>query len=181
MPVRPILRMGDPRLLQASEPVKEFDSPFLEALVEDLVDTVRSVNGAGLAAPQIGILQQVVIFGGVERSRYPDADTVPFTVLVNPQIEILSKETESFWEGCLSVPGMRGLVERPSHIRYSGFDQFGNAIEREAKGFHAIVVQHECDHLQGVLYPMRMKSMSMFGFEEELSHHISPPHVAEDT
>ena len=178
MGIKPILRMGDPRLLLESKPVTEFNTPFLEALVDDLIETMESVNGAGLAAPQIGIMQQVVIFGRrgedeMVNPRYPDAEPVPFTVLINPQIEVLSEETSSNWEGCLSVPGLRGLVERPSHIRYAGFDQLGNKIEREVSGFHAVVVQHECDHLNGILYPMRMKSMSMFGFEEELAHRIS--------
>lgn len=170
--------MGDPRLLLESKPVAEFNTPFLDVLIEDLIDTMESVNGAGLAAPQIGILQQVVIFGSREESesvnpRYTDADPVPFTILINPTIEPLSDEVANYWEGCLSVPGLRGMVERPAHIRYSGFDQNGDKIEREVSGFHATVVQHECDHLNGILYPMRMKSMSMFGFEEELAHRIS--------
>ncbi|TQV86875.1 peptide deformylase [Aliikangiella coralliicola] len=172
MAIRQILRMGDPRLLQSSQPVTEFGSPFLQALVEDMVDTMNSVNGAGLAAPQIGFLQQVVIFGGGENPRYPDAEAVPFTVLINPTIKILSDSESSYWEGCLSIPGMRGLVSRPSHIEYSGFDQNGAPIVREAEGFHATVVQHECDHLQGILYPMKIKGMSQFGFEEELAHHL---------
>lgn len=173
MAVRQILRMGDPRLLKQSQPINEFNSSFLQGLIEDLLDTMAAANGAGLAAPQIGILQQVVVFGIEETPRYPDAEKIPLTVLVNPKIEILSDDVASYWEGCLSIPGMRGLVSRPAHIRYSGFDQFGKPLMREASGFHATVVQHECDHLKGVLYPMLMQDMSQFGFVDELAHQMA--------
>ena len=160
--------MGNPILQQVSEAVSEYATPELEQLVVDLVDTMQAVNGAGLAAPQIGVMKRVVIFGFDSNQRYPDADPVPFTVLINPSLTILSNVRSAYWEGCLSIPGMRGLVERPNHISYSGFDQFGQVIDREATGFHATVVQHECDHLDGVLYPMRIKDMSCFGFAEEI-------------
>lgn len=168
MPIKPILKMGDPGLLQTSEAVTDFSSVELQNLIQDLFDTMEDAQGAGLAAPQIGFLQRVVIFGVEKNERYPDAESVPPTVLINPVIKVLSDTSQSYWEGCLSIPGMRGLVERPDHIRYSGFDQNGNPISVEATGFHAIVVQHECDHLDGVLYPMQMKDMSLFGFCEEL-------------
>lgn len=160
--------MGDPRLLQKSEAVTDFSSPDLQCLIQDMLDTMEDAQGAGLAAPQIGILQQVVIFGVEKNERYPDAEIIPRTVLINPKIEVLSNTTQSYWEGCLSIPGMRGLVDRPDHIRYSGFDQNGNVVEREVTGFHAIVVQHECDHLNGILYPMRMQDLSKFGFNQEV-------------
>ena len=160
--------MGDPKLLQKSEVVVDFSNPDLKQLIIDLKDTMNEASGAGLAAPQIGVMQQVVIFGVEKNERYPDAEPVSLTVLINPVIEVLSDTTQSYWEGCLSIPGMRGLVERSDHIRYSGFDENGNQIEIEATGFHAIVVQHECDHLEGFLYPMRMKDMSKFGFCGEL-------------
>jgi len=168
MAIQPILKMGDPRLLQTSEAVKDFSRPELESLIKDLFDTMAANQGAGLAAPQIGVMHRVVVFGVEDNERYPDAEAVPPTVLINPEIEVLGNTTQSYWEGCLSIPGMRGLVERPDHIRYRGFDEKGNQIEKEARGFHAIVVQHECDHLDGVLYPMRIKDMSLFGFCEEL-------------
>ncbi len=168
MTVRTILKMGDPILLQKSAPIDTFNSPGLDSLIEDLLDTMAAADGAGLAAPQIGVLQQVVIFGIAENPRYPDADRVPLTLLINPVIEILSEDTATSWEGCLSIPGMSGRVTRASHIRYAGFDPMGNALEREVKGFHAIVVQHECDHLEGILYPMRMQDMSQFGFNDTL-------------
>jgi len=169
MTVRKILKMGDARLLRAAQPVTAFDTDALHLLVTDLLDTMRAANGAGLAAPQIGVDLQVVIFGSNARNpRYPDRPLVPPTVLVNPVITPLSEATEDDWEGCLSVPGMRGLVRRWSHIRYTGFDQYGDPIDRVAEGFHARVVQHECDHLWGKLYPMRMTDMGKFGFTEVL-------------
>ena len=165
---RHVLRMGDPRLLAIAEPGAAFDTPQLQALVGDLMDTMQAEDGAGLAAPQIGVGLRVVVFGFDTNSRYPDADAVPETVLVNPLIEPLADGKDDDWEGCLSVPGLRGVVPRYSHIRYSGFDHQGNAIEREARGFHARVVQHECDHLDGILYPQRMTDMRLFGFNETL-------------
>ena len=170
MTIHTILRYGDQRLLKVSEPVTEFDTPELHQLIKDMRETMYAYSGAGLAAPQIGILQRVVIFGIEKNERYPDVEPVPETVLINPKIEVLSEQADGMWEGCLSIPGMRGYVERPSHIHYSGHDQFGEAISREVKGFHAIVVQHECDHLDGVLYPMRIKDMKQFGFIEELTN-----------
>ncbi len=168
MAIRTILKMGDPRLLRVAQPVERFDTPELHALVADLFDTMHAANGAGLAAPQIGVDLAVVIFGFKHNARYPEAPAVPQTVLINPLIEPLSVEEESGWEGCLSVPGMRGVVPRFSHIRYSGFDAAGSPIEREAQGFHARVVQHECDHLIGKLYPMRIRDFNQFGFTEVL-------------
>ena len=169
MAVREILKMGDPRLLRIAAPVTEFDTPALLALVEDLFDTMRAADGAGLAAPQIGEDQQLVIFGsGAVNPRYPDAPAVPRTVLCNPVVTPLSDEEEEGWEGCLSVPGLRAVVPRWRRIRYAGMDVYGDAIEREAEGFHARVVQHECDHLQGVLYPMRVRDFTRFGFTEVL-------------
>jgi peptide deformylase len=168
MAVRPVLRMGDPRLLEASRPVEQFDTPELHALIADLDDTMRSLNGAGLAAPQIGVGLQVVIFGVERNPRYPDAEEVPYTVLVNPQLMALSEEMEEGWEGCLSVPGMRGLVPRFRERRYRGFDQYGKPLDRSVSGFHARVAQHECDHLAGILYPMRIRDLRNFGFNEEL-------------
>jgi len=166
--VREVLRMGDPRLLEPSQPVTEFASGELKILVRDMFDTMAAMNGAGLAAPQIGVGRRVVIFGVDHNPRYPDAEPVPTTILINPEIEFIGTETEYGWEGCLSVPKMRGLVQRPAHIRYRGFDMEGAAIEREAKGFHARVVQHEVDHLDGILYPMRIRDMRYFGFEDVL-------------
>lgn len=168
MAVRQILYMGDPRLLAIAAPITSFDTPGLHALVEDLMETMQAENGAGLAAPQIGVGLRVVVFGFEANSRYPDAEVVPQTVLVNPLIEPLSDEQNDDWEGCLSVPGLRGVVPRYTHIRYSGFDHQGNAIQREVRGFHARVVQHECDHLEGILYPQRMPDMKQFGFTEAL-------------
>lgn len=169
MAVRNILRMGDPRLLQQSQLVSEFNTLELDQLIQDLLDTMNAADGAGLAAPQIGILQQVVIFGGGNSPRYPDKELLPATVLINPEIQVLSDTVTSCWEGCLSIPGMRGLVSRPDKISYSGFNQNGEVINRQVSGFHATVVQHECDHLNGILYPMRMQDMSQFGFSEELT------------
>ena len=168
MAVREILRMGDPRLLVRAEPVQVFDTPELHALLADLFDTMAARNGAGLAASQIGVPLRLVVFGIDANPRYPDAEPVPTTTLVNPQIEPLGAELELGWEGCLSVPGLRGEVPRYRRIRYRGFDVSGNALEREAEGFHARVVQHECDHLDGILFPMRMPDMAAFGFEPEL-------------
>jgi peptide deformylase len=160
--------MGDPRLFEVSKRVESFDTPELHALIEDMQDTMRALNGAGLAAPQIGAGLQVVIFGVDDNPRYPDAEVVPYTVLVNPQLEAIDDEMEEGWEGCLSVPGMRGLVPRYKRLRYRGVDQFGNPIDRSVSDFHARVVQHEADHLMGVLYPMRIQDMRNFGFTEEI-------------
>ncbi len=169
MAVRTILRMGDPRLLRHAQPVERFDTPELHALVQDLLDTMADANGAGLAAPQIGVDLQVVIFGSDRPNpRYPDAPVVPRTVLVNPVITPLSDEEEEGWEGCLSVPGLRGVVPRWRCIRYTGFDVSGQPVDRVADGFHARVVQHECDHLWGTLYPMRVRDFTRFGFTEVL-------------
>ncbi|MBL8202338.1 MAG: peptide deformylase [Chromatiales bacterium] len=168
MAVREILKMGDPRLLAVARPVAAFDTPQLHDLVADLFDTMAAANGAGLAAPQIGVDLAVVIFGFDRNERYPEAPAVPRTVLVNPQIEVLGPQQEEDWEGCLSVPGMRGVVPRWARIRYRGFDQFGQAIDREADGFHARVVQHECDHLIGTLYPMRIRDFTRFGYTSVL-------------
>jgi len=167
MPVREVLRMGHPVLRQKAEPV-EPGTPELRKLVQDMKETMASLNGAGLAAPQIGVSQRVVICGVESNPRYPDAEEVPFTVLVNPKITLLTREVEEGWEGCLSVPGMRGVVPRYTKLRYQGFDADGNPIDRVAEGFHARVVQHECDHLDGILYPQRMTDMSRFGFTREL-------------
>ncbi len=169
MAIHPILKMGDPRLLRVAQPVTAFDTPELHQLVADMEETMAAANGAGLAAPQIGVDLQLVIFGtGAPNPRYPDAPVVPRTVLLNPVITPLGDEQEEGWEGCLSVPGLRGVVPRWRRIRYQGFDLQGRAIEREVDGFHARVVQHECDHLQGVLYPMRVRDFSRFGFTEVL-------------
>jgi peptide deformylase len=168
MTVRRVLKMGDPLLFRVAEPVQGFDTPELHALVADMFDTMAALNGAGLAAPQIGVSRRVVIFGVEANPRYPDAEPVPTTVLINPVIEMLTQQTEDGWEGCLSVPGMRGLVSRYTRLRYAGFDQHGKPIAREAHGFHARVVQHECDHLDGILYPMRLKDMRLFGYEDAL-------------
>jgi peptide deformylase len=165
MTVREILRMGDARLLRTAQPVTGFDSDALHLLVSDLWDTMRAANGAGLAAPQIGEDWQVVVFGGTGRNpRYPDRPEVPATVLVNPVITPLGDAEEEDWEGCLSVPGLRGWVPRAARIRYTGFDQYGDPIDRTVDGFHARVVQHECDHLWGRLYPTRMRDLTRFGF-----------------
>jgi peptide deformylase len=168
MTVRAILKMGDPRLLRTAQPVHEFGTPELNELIADLFDTMEAANGAGLAAPQIGVDLQVVIFGFAHSERYPDAPPVPSTVLINPVITPLSEALEEGWEGCLSVPGLRGVVPRHSRIRYTGRDPKGATIDREADGFHARVVQHECDHLIGVLYPMRVQDFSRFGYTEVL-------------
>lgn len=174
MTVREILKMGDPRLLRHAQPVQAFNTPELHQLLEDMFDTMKAANGAGLAAPQIGVDLQVVVFGFQRNERYPDAPPVPMTVLINPVITPLSQETVEGWEGCLSVPGLRGVVPRLQHIRYQGFDAEGTPIDREADGFHARVVQHECDHLIGTLYPMRVKDFSRFGFTEVLFPGLDP-------
>ena len=169
MAVREILKMGDPRLLRVAPPVTQFDSDELHLLITDMLDTMRAANGAGLAAPQIGVDLQLVIFGTDDvNPRYPDAPPVPRTVLINPVITPLGDEEQQDWEGCLSVPGLRAVVPRWAQIRYTGFDQFGDAIDRTVDGFHARVVQHECDHLIGKLYPMRVRDFSQFGFTEVL-------------
>jgi peptide deformylase len=168
MAVRPVLKMGDPMLLQVAAPVQQFDTPELQALVTDMLDTMKAHNGAGIAAPQIGVSLQVAIFGGFKSPRYPDAEEIPFTVLINPTLTPLADDKESGWEGCLSVPGMRGVVPRHTQLRYQGFDQCGIAIDRTVNGFHARVVQHELDHLQGILYPMRITDMRQFGFIDTL-------------
>ena len=168
MAVREILRMGDPRLLQVADTVTDFGSPALRGLIDDMFDTMRAAGGVGLAAPQIGVSLQVVIFGFERSERYPEAPPVPLTVLINPQIVPLGDAEVAGWEGCLSVPGLRGEVWRPDHIRYSGFGPDGVAIEREVSGFHARVVQHECDHLNGVLYPMRVRDFRRFGYTDVL-------------
>jgi peptide deformylase len=160
--------MGDPLLLQVARPVERFDTPELHALLADMHDTMASLNGAGLAAPQIGVSQQVVIFGVGSNPRYPQAEEVPYTVLINPELEPLGADMEEGWEGCLSVPGMRGLVPRHARLRYRGFDQYGKPIDRTVSAFHARVVQHEVDHLNGILYPMRIRDLRNFGFNETL-------------
>jgi peptide deformylase len=174
MAVHDILKMGDPRLLRQAEPITEFDTPELHALIADMFETMHAANGAGLAAPQIGVNLQLVIFGFSSNERYPDAPAVPETVLLNPVITPLSDEMEGGWEGCLSVPGLRGKVSRHTRLRYQGVDQFGHVIDREVDGFHARVVQHECDHLIGVLYPMRITDFSQFGFTEVLFPGMDP-------
>ena len=168
MAVREILKMGDPRLLRVAQQVEQFDTPELHALIDDLFETMAAAHGAGLAAPQIGVDLAVVIFGVTHSERYPEAPPVPQTVLINPVIKPLSADEEDGWEGCLSVPGLRGVVPRWARIRYTGFDQFGQTIDREAEGFHARVVQHECDHLVGKLYPMHVRDFSRFGYTSVL-------------
>ncbi len=168
MPVRDVLRMGDARLLRHAEPVKAFGQPELFDLLRDMRDTMQALDGVGLAAPQIGVNLRVVIFSVESNPRYPDAESVPETVLINPLLTPLSDAQEEGWEGCLSIPGMRGLVPRYTHLRYQGYDEFGALIDRTVSGFHARVVQHECDHLDGILYPLRVKDMRNFGFNSEL-------------
>ncbi|MCZ6897152.1 MAG: peptide deformylase [Betaproteobacteria bacterium] len=168
MAIKLVLKMGDSRLLQVAERVETFDTPEFKTLIQDMQDTMEAENGAGLAAPQIGVGLQVVIFGVEKNSRYPDAEEVPYTVLVNPVVKPITQSMEEDWEGCLSLPGMRGMVPRFSRVRYHGFDQFGKSINRSVDGFHSRVVQHECDHLQGVLYPMRITNFRMFGYTEVL-------------
>lgn len=179
MAVKAILRMGDPFLLQKSAPVERLDDPDLHTLIQDLEDTMRFMNGAGIAAPQIGVGLRVIVFGQktasfnaageeVKNPRYPEADIVPYTVLINPIITPLGEAMDDGWEGCLSVPGLRGVVPRYTRIHYTGVDQYGNTIDRLVSGFHARVVQHECDHLEGILYPMRIQDMSKFGYTRVL-------------
>ena len=167
MAIRDILKMGNPDLLKVSEPV-DFKKDDLTTLIEDMKETMKANDGAGLAAPQIAVFKRLVIFGFDTNDRYPEADSVPFTVLINPIITPLSDEQENGWEGCLSVPGLRGVVPRYTHIRYEGYDAEGNKIEREVEDFHARVVQHECDHLDGILYPMKIEDYRYFGFHEEI-------------
>jgi peptide deformylase len=175
MAVLPILKMGHPLLLAVAEPVEQFDTLELHTLISDMLDTMKAHNGAGLAAPQIGVSLQLVIFGGFKSPRYPNAEDIPLTVLLNPTLQPLSDALEVGWEGCLSVPGMRGLVPRHTQLHYQGYDQFGQVIVRTVSGFHARVVQHEVDHLHGVLYPMRIQDMRQFGFIESLfpGQHLS--------
>lgn len=168
MAIKPVLRMGDPRLLEPSRPVKKFATAELHALITDMRDTMASLEGAGLAAPQIGVNLQVVIFGIKKNARYPDAEAVPFTILINPKLTPIGEDIEEGWEGCLSVPGMRGLVPRFLSLRYQGFDETGKKIDRKVSDFHARVVQHECDHLAGILYPMRIRDLRNFGFTTAL-------------
>jgi peptide deformylase len=174
MAIKPVLRMGEVSLFEPSETVTEFSTTLLESLLTDMWDTMAAENGAGIAAPQIGVNLRVVIFGYEDNPRYPDEDAIPQTVLINPVITTIGEDMEEGWEGCLSVPGMRGLVPRFTCIRYQGFDQLGYPIDREVDGFHARVVQHECDHLEGILYPQRIEDISYFGFCEELesSHYF---------
>ncbi|WAC72868.1 peptide deformylase [Roseateles sp. SL47] len=174
MAVKDILKMGDPRLLRQAKPVQEFDTPALRDLLQDMFDTMVAANGAGLAAPQIGVDLQVVVFGFNRNERYPEAPPVPMTVLINPTITPLTDAQVDGWEGCLSVPGLRGMVPRWQRIRYQGFDAKGEPIDREVDGFHARVVQHECEHLVGVLYPMRIKDFTQFGFTEVLFPGLDP-------
>lgn len=171
MAVREVLRMGEPLLLQRAVAVEKFDTPELHALITDMEDTMKHMNGAGIAAPQIGVSLRVVIFGQKDMDtsknpRYPDADAVPYTVLINPVLTPIGTAMEDGWEGCLSVPGMRGIVPRFERLHYAGFDQYGNKIDRLVSGFHARVVQHECDHLDGILYPMRIADLKDFGFSD---------------
>jgi peptide deformylase len=166
--IREVLKMGDPRLLQPAQPLERFDTPELHVLLADMRDTMAHLAGAGLAAPQIGVGLQVVIFGVAQNPRYPDAEEVPDTVLINPVLTPLSDELEEDWEGCLSVPGLRGMVPRHTRLRYQGCDERGKPIDRSVSGFHARVVQHECDHLLGILYPMRIRDFSKFGFIQAL-------------
>lgn len=175
MAIRPVLKMGDPLLYQVSQPVTAFDTPELHALIQDMHDTMTAMQGAGIAAPQIGVSLQVVMFGVGKNPRYPDAEEVPFTILLNPMLTPMSDEETAGWEGCLSVPGLRGLVPRYTQLRYQGVDPQGQTIDRTVSGFHARVVQHECDHLFGVLYPMRIRDLTQFGFNEVIFPGITLP------
>ena len=168
MTIKKVLKIGDPLLTKVSQAISRFNTPELNQLINDMRDTMASLNGAGIAAPQIGVLRRVVIFGSTHNPRYPNQEAIPETVLINPVIDVLNEQTLGMWEGCLSVPGMRGFVSRPAHIRYRGFNQFGEAIDRTVDGFHATVVQHECDHLDGILYPMKISDLTLFGLEDEL-------------
>jgi peptide deformylase len=169
MAIRPVLKMGDPVLRQVATPVAKLDTPELHALIADMDETMRALSGAGIAAPQIGVSQRVVIFELTENPRYPHVAPVPYTVLINPVLTVLGDEQDEGWEGCLSVPGLRGLVPRYTQLRYQGFDARGNPIDRTVSGFHARVVQHEVDHLDGILFPQRVRDMSQFGFEDALA------------
>lgn len=175
MAIKAVLRMGDSRLLETAAPVVAFDTAELHELLQDMRDTMAALKGVGLAAPQIGVGLQVVIFGVDSNPRYPEAEPVPLTVLINPALTLLDDEQEDGWEGCLSIPGMRGLVPRHKRTRYEGFDQFGIPIDRTVSGFHARVVQHECDHLQGVLYPMQVRDMRWFGFSDVMDSQSAGP------
>ena len=168
MAIREILRMGNPILLKEAEQVEKFDTPEIHELIKDMIETMKDAEGAGLAAPQVGESIQLVVFGVDKNKRYPEAEEVPFTVLINPIITPLTQDKEDDWEGCLSVPGMRGVVPRFKAMNYKGFDQYGNEIDRDVEGFHARVVQHECDHLFGILYPTRIENMKLFGFHDEI-------------
>ena len=169
MAVRKVLKMGDPLLYQRAEEVRTFHTPDLDALIRDMFDTMVALNGAGLAAPQIGVSRRAVIFEVQSNPRYPEAEAVPRTILINPVLEPIGEEMDDGWEGCLSVPGLRGLVSRYKKLRYTGFDEDGQLIDRTVSDFHARVVRHECDHLDGILYPMRLKDIRLLGFEEALS------------
>lgn len=166
--IKSVLKMGDPCLLQLAQRVEQLDTPALKELLQDMQDTMAALNGAGLAAPQIGVSLQVVIFGVEHSQRYPDAESVPFTVLLNPVLTPLTEQMEEDWEGCLSIPGMRGLVPRYTRLRYQGIDAYGAPVDRTVTGFHARVVQHECDHLNGILYPMRINDLRKFGYTDTL-------------
>ncbi len=172
MAIKQVLRMGEPLLLQKALPVSQFDTSELRALIQDMEDTMLDMNGAGIAAPQIGVSLRVVIFGQrdttLKNPRYADANDVPYTILINPILNFIGSDIEDGWEGCLSVPGLRGMVQRYKRLHYKGYDQFGNVIDRLVSGFHARVVQHECDHLDGILYPMRIKDLSQFGYTNVL-------------
>jgi peptide deformylase len=168
MAIKPVLRMGEPLLFAKAEPVARFDTPELHALIQDMHDTMAQMNGAGIAAPQIGVSLRVVIFGVGSNPRYPDAEQVPYTILINPVLSPVGDAMDDGWEGCLSVPGMRGVVPRYTRLHYTGFDQFGQPIDRLVSGFHARVVQHECDHLDGILYPMRIQDLTNFGYTDVL-------------
>lgn len=168
MAIKPVLRMGEPLLFAKAEPVAQFDTPELHTLIQDMHDTMAQMNGAGIAAPQIGMSLRVVIFGVGSNPRYPDAEQVPYTVLINPVLSPVGDAMDDGWEGCLSVPGMRGVVSRFTRLHYTGFDQYGQPIDRLVSGFHARVVQHECDHLDGILYPMRIQDLTNFGFTDVL-------------
>jgi peptide deformylase len=169
MAVKPLIKMGNPLLYQIAQPIIEFNTLELTQLIKDLYDTMDATSGVGIAAPQIGVNKQVIVFGFEKSVRYPDAESIPKTVLINPQLEFLTEEMVAGWEGCLSIPGLRGLVPRYKKLRYSGYDQFGQFFQREVKDFHARLIQHENDHLQGKLYPMRIKELRYFGFEEEVT------------
>lgn len=177
MAIRRVLRMGEPLLYQKAAAVTEFNTSELDALIADMFDTMAALNGAGLAAPQIGVSQRVVIFEVQSNPRYPQAEPVARTILINPALEPLGDDTEDGWEGCLSVPGMRGMVSRYRRLRYTGFDPHGKRIDRDVSGFHARVVQHECDHLDGILYPMRLKDIRLLGFEDVMSPELAAPTV----